>query len=142
MMEVSRLKRYKEKLNLIEKRLEEIIEWKGSFLSDEKSKLASYKAFQEIVEASMDVVAMMIKDDNLIPKDDYLNIDMAEEKKLLTSELCVSLRNMNGLRNRIIHEYNGLSDEIALESMENLFQEVTNFMEQAEKWLGKKNSKN
>lgn len=44
-MEVERLKRYKEKIDLIEKRLDEIIEWKKLFLSDEKSKLASYKAF-------------------------------------------------------------------------------------------------
>jgi len=140
-MEINRLKRYKEKLDLIERRLDEVFEWKVLFLSDEKSKLASYKAFQEIVEASMDIIAMIIKDENLVPKDDYSNIDIAEENKLLSNDLCTQLRDMNGLRNRIIHEYNDLSDKTALESIDNFHPEVTKFMEQIEKWLKKKNSK-
>lgn len=140
-MDIDRLKRYKEKLDLIEKRLDELIEWKESFLSDEKSKLASYKAFQEIVEASMDVIAMIIKDENLMPKDDYSNIDTIEKNKFLTDDLCTGLRDMNGLRNRVIHEYNGLSDKIALESINKLIPEVIGFMEQGEKWLKEKNSK-
>ena len=140
-MEINRLKRYKEKLDLIERRLDEVFEWKVLFLSDEKSKLASYKAFQEIVEASMDIIAMIIKDENLVPKDDYSNIDIAEENKLLSNDLCTQLRDMNGLRNRIIHEYNDLSDKTALESIDNFLPEVTKFMEQIEKWLKKKNSK-
>jgi len=111
------------------------------FLVDEKSKLASYKAFQEIVEASMDILAMMIKDQKLIPKDDYSNIEIANNKKLLTSELCTTLKDMNGLRNRIVHEYNGLADNIALRSMKRLLPQITNFMEQVEKWLKKQNSK-
>lgn len=68
---------------------------------------------------------MIIKDENLMPKDDYSNIDIAEKNKLLTNDLCTALRDMNGLRNRIIHEYNGLSDEIALESMEEQFPKIT-----------------
>lgn len=141
-MDTKRLKRYKEKLDLIEKRLDELTEWKESFLSDEKSKLASYKAFQEIVEASMDIIAMIIKDENLVPKDDYSNIDLIAENKLLTDDLCIALRDMNGLRNRVIHEYNALSDKRALESINNLVSEIIVFMEDVEIWLKEKNSKN
>ena len=39
----------------------------------EKTKLATYKAFQEIVEACMDIVAMMCKDSKIPPQDDYTN---------------------------------------------------------------------
>lgn len=140
-MDTNRLKRYKEKLNLIDKRLEEVSEWKDYLLSEEKSKLATYKAFQEIVEGSMDILAMIIKDKKLIPKDDYLNIDIAKENKLLTKDLCDALRDMNGLRNRIIHEYNGLRDNLALDSIEGLLPQVTKFTELVEKWLVQQNSK-
>lgn len=140
-MQVERLKRYKDKLDLIEKRIDELIEWKGDFLSDEKSKLASYKAFQEVVEASMDIIAMLIKDENLVPKDDYSNIDIAEKNGLLKSELYSALRDMNGLRNRVIHEYNGLSDSLAFESIENLIPDIRKLAEFIETWLKKTNLK-
>lgn len=63
---------------------------------------------------------MRIKDEKLMPKDDYPNIDMIEKNNLLRNELCHALRDMNGLRNRIIHEYNGLSDNLALDSIEGM----------------------
>lgn len=140
-MQVGRLKRYKDKLDLIEKRIDELNEWKGDYLSDEKSKLASYKAFQEIVEASMDIIAMLIKDESLVPKDDYSNIDIAEKNSLLKGELCSALRDMNGLRNRVIHEYNGLSDSLAFESIENLIPKVEELAECIKTWLKKANFK-
>lgn len=52
-MDIARLKRYKDKIDLIRKRNAEMEEWKGDFLEDEKTMLACYKAFQEIVEAQL-----------------------------------------------------------------------------------------
>lgn len=140
-MQVDRLKRYKDKLDLIAKRIDELIEWKEDFLLNEKSKLASYKAFQEIVEASMDIIAMLIKDENLVPKDDYSNIDIIEKNGMLNNDLCPALRDMNGLRNRIIHEYNGLSDNLALDTIEELIPKVRKLVENIETWLKEANLK-
>ena len=33
--------------------------------------MATYKAFQEIVESYMDIIAMACKDEEIVPKDDY-----------------------------------------------------------------------
>ena len=41
------------------------------FLKDDCTKLVTYKAFQEIIEACMDIVGVMCKDIDLISKDDY-----------------------------------------------------------------------
>lgn len=62
-MDTSRAKRYKDKINIIIKRCGQIEEWQQELdlpkaSENEKTKLAIYKAFQEVVEASMDVVAM------------------------------------------------------------------------------------
>jgi uncharacterized protein YutE (UPF0331/DUF86 family) len=79
-MKTERANRYNGKLNLISKRAGQIDEWLSQapaedFLEDDKTKLASYKAFQEAVEACMDLVAMMYKDLRMVPKDDYSNIE-------------------------------------------------------------------
>ena len=80
MMDEDRLKRYWDKINLVSKRSTQINEWTAvslnDFSTDEKTKLATYKAFEEIVEACMDIVAMMCKDLKIPPKDDYTNIEL------------------------------------------------------------------
>lgn len=134
-METDRLKRYKDKIDLILERKTEIKEWSGDFLEDKKSMLASYKAFQEIVEAATDILAMMIKDEGSVPGDDYSNIDLAEGKKLIDTKMAESLKEANGLRNRVIHEYNGLNKEIAHESMIELLHVFEEFVEVVEQWL-------
>jgi len=134
-MEKERLKRYKEKLDLINTRKDELGEWSDDFFSDEKTKLASYKAFQEIAEAVFDIIAMMLKDKEKIPGDDYSNIDRLFQLKLIDGSLQKSLKEANGLRNRVIHEYNGLNDRTAFESIETLKPSIGKFVEIIEKWI-------
>ncbi len=137
-MNESRIKRYRDKINLITKRREEINEWIGigshDFVKDEKTKLATYKAFQEAVEACMDIVAMMCKDSAITPKDDYTNIDtLAEEMDLYSTEK--SLKEANGLRNRLVHRYNTMDDLLAYESINNLLPEIAQFTERVSQWM-------
>lgn len=58
-MNDERAKRYRDKLNLISERIDDAKSWTGigsaEFISDKKTKLATYKACQELIEASMDV---------------------------------------------------------------------------------------
>jgi len=137
-METDRLKRYKDKIDLILERKTEINEWSGDFLDDKKSMLASYKAFQEIVESATDLLAMMIKDESSVPGDDYSNIELAERKKLVSQKMATALKEANGLRNRVIHEYNGITNSIAHESMLELLPVFEEFVDVVEKWLATK----
>ncbi|HEC88745.1 MAG TPA: DUF86 domain-containing protein [Thermoplasmata archaeon] len=71
MIEIGRAKRYKDKIDLINERVEDIKEWLSDisieeFIEDKKLKFATYKAFQEIVETEMDISSMMVRDSNLI----------------------------------------------------------------------------
>lgn len=66
LMDIDRAKRYKEKINRASRRADQISEWALSnsnldFAEDEKTQLATYKAFQEITEACLDIVAMIEK---------------------------------------------------------------------------------
>ncbi len=138
-MDEDRLKRYWDKINLVSKRSNEIQEWTAiqpeDFIKDEKTKLASYKAFQEIVEACMDMVAMICKDSKIPPRDDYTNIDLLEN--------IISFKNMkktlieaNGLRNRLVRRYNTLDDLLAFESIKEILPGISKFIEGVKKWIG------
>lgn len=140
-MDIERAKRYKEKLNFISERLEDIEEWTSidvsDFISDKKTRLATYKAFQELIEASFDIVAMMCKDSRIIPKDDYTNVESLYNKNIIEERLVKALAESNGLRNRLIHHYNTLDDRIAFESILALLTIFKYFTEVIDKWLKK-----
>ncbi len=138
-MNESRFRRYKDKLNITMRRIEQINEWIDveleEFICDEKTKLAVYKAFQEAAEACMDIVSMICKDMNIIPKDDYTNIEELSSKLDIDKDI---LREANGLRNIIVHRYNSTDDELAYESIKRITPELSRFIEVVENWLQEK----
>jgi uncharacterized protein YutE (UPF0331/DUF86 family) len=97
--------------------------------------LAVYKAFQELTEASFDIMAMACKDSKIIPKDDYTNIDALYSQKIIDENIKDVLSKSNGLRNRLIHRYNHLDDSIAFESIQTLLPDFEYFVEVISKWL-------
>jgi uncharacterized protein YutE (UPF0331/DUF86 family) len=131
---VERRTRYLDKLAHIDKRILNIEAWLPES-EDEKTRLAIYKAFQEIVEALFDIISMKLVDLKMSPKDDYTNIKILEEKGLLNSTLTNILRKANGLRNRLVHAYNVLSDEVALESIRVLLPEIKKVRRFVEAWI-------
>ncbi len=139
-MDIERIARYKDKLNFISERKQDIEEWisgydSSDFIKDKKTRLAVYKAFQEMTEASFDIAAMVCKDLKIIPKDDYTNIDRLFEKKIVGISLKNALSESNGLRNRLVHRYNGLDDSLAFDSIMAHLTSISNFSEVIEIWL-------
>jgi len=140
-MEIERAKRYRDKLNLILERTADIEDWTSieisDFISDKKTRLAVYKAFQELVEASFDIVAMACRDSRIISKDDYANVEALYQKNILDERLKNALIESNGLRNRLVHRYNTLDDRTAFESILELLPDFKYFTEVMDKWLEK-----
>lgn len=135
-MDEDRLKRYWDKIDLISKRSAEINEWTAipskDFIADEKTKLATYKAFQEIAEACMDIVAMVLKDSRIPPKDDYTNIELLKNSHFQNVELLIEA---NGLRNRLVHRYNATDDLLAFRSIKEVLPGITTFTAGVKKWI-------
>lgn len=134
---VERASRYKDKLDLLFKRAGQAEKWLADasakdFLQDEKTMLASYRAFQEAARASQDLVAMMCKDMGIRPQDDYSNLERLEA---LSPVSRIVLIEANGLRNHLVHRYNKRDDLLALESMKDLLPGIAAFGEEVETWL-------
>jgi uncharacterized protein YutE (UPF0331/DUF86 family) len=125
-MEIKRVERYRDKITLIQERCGEITEWTGEYevefyTGDEKTKLATYKAFLEVAESCMDIVAMVCKDEKIAPKDDYTNIENID---FIDENMKGVLVEATGLRNRLVHRYNQSDDVIALVSIKELLPEI------------------
>jgi len=129
-----RFARYLDKLNHLKERLSDIDEWIDDALKNKKTKLAVYKATQEAIEATCDIIAMYLKDNGIPPKDDYTNIEkwgeLVKQKKLADC-----LKVANGLRNRLVHYYNSLNDELAVKSIRDIVFCLRNFAEMIREWL-------
>lgn len=115
--------RYKEKLELIEERLDDVESLIPDF-SDKIRRLACYKAFQELSEAIFDIAAMIVKDKGKVVEDDYNNLEKLEKLGIINEKDVKVLQEVNGLRNRVIHKYNKTDDEIAKESMITLLPQI------------------
>ncbi len=134
-MDEERLSRYRDKISTITKRRDNISSWIQD--RDEKSTLAVYKAYQEMIEAFTDLFAMILKDMGEVVEDDYTNIENLREKGLLDPEQEGVMKESNGLRNRLVHEYNGLEKKIALDSIERTNSKITGVLEEIRVWIGK-----
>lgn len=83
-MNENRVRKYQRKIEIIKENMRDIALWSANsgldeLLLDKKTRYAIYKAYQEIVEAFMDTIAMMIKDSGLLPEDDYTNRKISKE---------------------------------------------------------------
>lgn len=141
-----RLRSYMRKLDHMLTRISNIEEWLegmtvDEFLRDLKTKLAVYKAFQEVVDAAMDICAMMCKDLGIAPSDDYTNISRLAEVGVSDQRLREALTRANGLRNRPVHHYNKLDDRIAYESIRELIPSLVRFAEVIEEWISRRSSR-
>ena len=141
-MDSERLRRYIDKLGHMEERIEDIRSWLCEVEDfddiDKKTRLAVYKAIQEVTEAATDIVAMILKDESKLPKDDYTNINKLYKIGIIDKSVREVLNESNGLRNRLVHDYNGLNDKIALKSIQHLLVPMSNFSEAVKKWMRKR----
>lgn len=136
-MDEERLGRYAAKLDHARNRLRLFQEWVPDADTSTQALLASYKAFQEVAEAVLDVVAMVLKDAGIPPKDDYHNLERLAHERILTDVVAKRLAEVNGLRNRLVHEYNGLWDDVAIESAVALVGPIQTAMEVLQAWMAK-----
>ena len=143
-MEEERIKRYNDKLEYFNQTIKNLEEWTENIDVKEftenlelQKQYAIYHAFQISLEIVTDVIAMIVKDSNIVPKDDYSNLDILKNNDILTSGLAGKIQEANGLRNRIVHDYNGLDDSIAYQSILECIKSLKKFNEEVRNWVKK-----
>ncbi|RLI16811.1 DUF86 domain-containing protein [Candidatus Bathyarchaeota archaeon] len=140
-MEKEREKRYRQKIDGLIDRLEFIEENFPASAEELKEnriiRKSLYKEFQEIAEIISDIAAMVTKDNKKTVEDDYSNIEKLCKALKLDKTLCSTLKRANGLRNVLIHEYNGINDDLAYESISEILPYLKLFANKIIEWLEK-----
>lgn len=138
-MDEDRRHRYRDKILWIQDRAELIESWLKEITPvdsrpDTKTLLAVFKAYQEVTEATMDIVAMFLRDQDIPSRDDYSNIDRIN---LFTDDQKKTLRAMNGMRNRIIHRYNGTDEILAITGISQAMPDIRLLVQVMEQWISR-----
>jgi len=141
-MDEDRKTRYLEKLNRLKDYHDLLEKWLNeddieTLVQEEnyRNLFSTYHSGQLAIEVVSDISAMIVKDIGLVIKDDYKNFDLLKEKKIISSGIHASLKELNGLRNRLVHDYNGLVDKIAWNTLVRLLDTFTEFHDVVESWL-------
>ncbi len=75
---------------------------------------------------------MLVRDISFEVSDDYGNIEILKEKKLVGSDLSEELKKLNGVRNAIVHKYEGVNNELILRNIIRIKETLQRFVEIAE----------
>ena len=143
-MDEKRRTRYFDKLSSLKKYLFLLEKWfndpnlKATIKNKNYERIfAIYHSAQLTVEVIIDISAMIVKDLELNPKDNYSNYETLFQNEIISFEIKKSLIELNGLRNRLAHDYNGIIDEIAYETLNKNITKITKFKDSVELWLEK-----
>ncbi len=129
-MDESRLARYREKMEYVIDALESIRE--------PRTQLELSGVFYNLItsiEASMDLIAMLLRDLGERIEDDYTNVDKLVKLGILSDELGESLKKCNGLRNWLVHRYNRVDPELVMESVEEVKETLYSLLRRLEEVL-------
>ena len=81
------------------------------------------------IEAAMDLSAMVVRDTGIDVGDDYDNIDILKEKKIIEAELADELKRLNGLRNAIVHKYGSVDTKLILQNLGSIKEILRGFVD-------------
>lgn len=127
-MDKEREIRYKEKLVFVSDKIESIPE--NPETSIEKD--ATFYRVQVAIEIAADLVAMIVKDLGKTVGDDYHNLEILQEEKIIDKKLSDELKKLNGLRNVLVHKYNKIEERLIFDDMDNIIRIISKFLDVVE----------
>jgi len=130
-MDELRIKRYRDKIDHVVDYIKDLpFEPKN-----ELEKRGIFYSLQTSIEAIIDLIAMLTKDLGLQVKDDNTNISEIVRKRKLKSQLGEKLKKANGMRNIIVHRYNDFEEEIILNSVKEIKELLSKWIDIVEEIL-------
>ena len=138
MVTKERFARYRQKLNFVVGKVAQIPKTINTYLEKD----ATFYRMQTAIDACMDIVAMLVKDEGHDVGDDYTNIHTLQSENILDKKLADDVTRLNGLRNALVHKYNSFEEEAVTENIGSIKRILVKFMEAVEDELKTFNRKN
>ncbi|NMC08240.1 MAG: DUF86 domain-containing protein [Candidatus Lokiarchaeota archaeon] len=127
------MKRYRDKINYITENLH----FFDAAPKNELEKRGLFYTIQTSIEGIIDMIAMCLRDVGLEVAEDAYNIDKVAETFKVSKELGERLKLANGMRNILVHRYNGVEETIVLDSIQDLKTVLVAWIEVIEQFLSK-----
>ncbi len=115
-MEPLRKTRYQDKLEYIHKNIKDF----GQDYQNELEKKGIFYSIQTSIESIIDLIAMLTKDLGFSIKADSDNIDLLSKHFELSPDRASRLKTANGLRNILVHRYNGVEDDLVFNAVDEI----------------------
>ncbi len=131
--------RTREKINQIEKFVEELAKIRPTtfkqYSTDLKTKAACERYFEKILEAVVDLAFLVIREKELqMPEDDKQAFDILANAKSIAPSLAVRLKEAKGMRNFLAHQYGMINDKLVFRAIsQELEKDVRAFLQALEK---------
>lgn len=126
-MKEERLNQYRSKIGYIVEKIYDIPEDTDSF--DDLTLDGVLYRVQTSIEAAVDMAAMLVHDMGLDVSDDYKNIDVLVQKLEVNPNIAHNLKNLNGMRNAIVHHYGKVNMDLILENIEEIKEMLSEFID-------------
>jgi uncharacterized protein YutE (UPF0331/DUF86 family) len=112
--------------------------------TNELEKRGIFYTVQTVIEAIIDLVAMLVKDLGIEVKDDSSNIDAFAQHQKINLVLWSQLKQANSMRNLLVLRYNGVEEQKITSSIAELKEIITNCVKIIERCVdeGSKINKN
>lgn len=100
------------------------------YVSNYFIKRTGERLLQLIVENMVDINSIIIAEMNHVPPKDYFSsFEIVGELGIIPIEFAQELAPSTGMRNRLVHEYDKIQDEIIFQSIKSVIQMVNKYME-------------
>jgi uncharacterized protein YutE (UPF0331/DUF86 family) len=104
-------------------------------------KRTAERLIQLIVETATDINAhLIVSSGHKPPADYYISFIKLSESQILDQKFAEAIAPSAGLRNRLVHEYEEIDDEIVYNSIQKTIESYTNYIKKIEIYL--KNTEN
>jgi len=118
--------RYRDKINFAIEKFESI---PSSGFDDDLIRDASFYKIQVSIESVIDICAMLVRDIGKDVGDDYHNLDILKEEKIISENMFENLKKLNGMRNILVHRYNKIEEELIFGKINDIRKIIFNFIE-------------
>ena len=109
---------------------------RGQYLEDLYKRKATERLLQELIEAAIDInTHIIVQTGQTVPDDYYESFIKAGSLQIISSDLAEKLAPSAGLRNRLVHEYNGLEHSAVLDAVRKAEELYTEYVRQVEDYI-------
>ncbi|MEK6950932.1 MAG: DUF86 domain-containing protein [Nanoarchaeota archaeon] len=106
------------------------------YLENQQVRRACEKTVELAIEAVISIISMIVSHQQLgLPKSEDDLINILDKKKIISSKLAATLKEMKGFRNILVHRYTEVDDQRVYRTLSEEIEDFAGFEKEIRKYL-------